>query len=117
MMDFSISVEVGQAWTHAPHDTHSDFRKSVGPAEITEAKPRPSTVSAKVPCTSSHARTARADDALGRIEGEVRVRFVFGRAQVVRTFVAIAHLAQAYDAGHLLQLAVAVCGAGQAVER
>ncbi len=29
------------------------------PAAIFEAKPRPCTVSAKVPCTSSHARTQR----------------------------------------------------------
>ena len=29
------------------------------PAAMRESKPRPSTVSAKVPCTSSHARTQR----------------------------------------------------------
>ncbi len=33
--------------------------KSVPPAEILEAKPRPSIVSAKVPCISSQARTQR----------------------------------------------------------
>src|SRR5690242_1661743 len=59
MMVFSMSVEVGHDWAHAPHDTHWDFRKSVGPAEMTEAKPGPSTVNAKVPCTSSHACTQR----------------------------------------------------------
>ena len=58
-IDFSISVAVGQAWTQAPHDTHSDARKSVPPGEIIDAKPRPSTVSANVPWTSSHARTQR----------------------------------------------------------
>src|SRR5580704_15461927 len=57
--DFSISVAVGQACTHAPQDTHSESMKSLLPAETTEAKPRPSIVSAKVPCTSSQARTHR----------------------------------------------------------
>jgi len=58
---FSISADVGQAWTQAPHDTHSDERKSSDftPAEICEPKPRLSTVSARVPCTSSQARTQR----------------------------------------------------------
>ena len=60
MTDFSESVAVGQAWTQAPQDTHSELRKSSSmPAETCEAKPRPSMVSAKVPCTSSQARTQR----------------------------------------------------------
>ena len=59
VIDFSMSVAVGQAWTQAPHDTHSDSRKSVGPGAILDWKPRPSTVRAKVPCTSSQARTQR----------------------------------------------------------
>src|SRR5262245_35508680 len=58
-IDFSISVAVGQACTHAPHDTHSLSRKFVGPAAILLSKPRPCTVSANVPWTSSHARTQR----------------------------------------------------------
>src|SRR5690348_1669254 len=57
--DFSISVAVGHACTQAPHDTHSLSRKSVPPAEMVEPKPRPCTVSAKVPCTSEQARTQR----------------------------------------------------------
>src|SRR5579872_366723 len=57
--DFSIKVAVGQAWTQAPQETHSEFRKSVPPAETLDAKPRPSMVSANVPCTSSQARTQR----------------------------------------------------------
>jgi hypothetical protein len=58
--DFSISVAVGQACTQAPHETHSEPRKlSFMPADTFEAKPRPSIVSAKVPCTSSQARTQR----------------------------------------------------------
>src|SRR5262245_16250533 len=58
--DFSISVAVGQACTQAPQETHSESMKSsVCPAETVEAKPRLSMVSAKVPCTSSQARTQR----------------------------------------------------------
>ena len=57
--DFSFSVAVGQACTQAPQDTHSDPMKSVPPAEILDAKPRPSMVRAKVPWVSSHARTQR----------------------------------------------------------
>src|SRR5262249_50142692 len=54
------SAPVGQASTHAPHDTHSDSRKdSSWLAAIVESMPRPCTVSANVPCTSSHARTQR----------------------------------------------------------
>ena len=60
MTVFSISVAVGQACTQAPQETHSESRKSSFlPAETCEAKPRPSMVSAKVPCTSSQARTQR----------------------------------------------------------
>src|SRR5215831_18315155 len=57
---FSLSVAVGQACTQAPHDTHSEPRKdSCMPGDTTESKPRPAMVRAKVPCTSSHARTQR----------------------------------------------------------
>ena len=59
MTDFSVSVAVGQACTQAPQDTHSLSMKSVPPADTRLLKPRPSMVSAKVPCTSSHARTQR----------------------------------------------------------
>ena len=45
---------------HAPQDTHSDDRNgSSWLATICEAKPRPWTVRANVPCTSSQARTQR----------------------------------------------------------
>jgi len=58
--DFSVSAPVGHASTHAPQDTHSDSRKgSFWLAATLEAKPRPWMVSAKVPCTSSQARTQR----------------------------------------------------------
>src|ERR1700712_1381276 len=59
MIDFSFSVAVGQAWTQAPQDTHSEPKKSVPPGDTLESNPRPSMVSAKVPCTSSQARTQR----------------------------------------------------------
>src|SRR5664279_900392 len=57
---FSINVAVGHACTHAPQETHSDARKvSSWPAATIDAKPRPSMVSAYVPCVSSQARTHR----------------------------------------------------------
>ena len=57
---FSLSVAVGQACTQAPQDTHSEPRKlSFWLAATLESKPRPWMVSAKVPCTSSQARTQR----------------------------------------------------------
>src|SRR5260370_40863030 len=60
MTDFSVSLAVGHACTQAPHDTHSDARNASSmPGDTTEAKPRPAIVSAKVPCTSSQARTQR----------------------------------------------------------
>jgi len=57
--DFSVRASVGQACTHAPHETHSELRKSVPPALILESKPRPSTVRANVPWMSAQARTQR----------------------------------------------------------
>jgi len=60
MTDFSVSVAVGQACTQAPHETHSESRNgSIMPGDTRLSKPRPSIVSAKVPCTSSQARTQR----------------------------------------------------------
>ncbi len=57
---FSCSVEVGQACTQAPQDTHSESMKlTPAPEETLESKPRPAMVSAKVPCTSLQARTQR----------------------------------------------------------
>ena len=58
-IECSWSADVGQACTHAPHDTHSELRKSVPPALILESKPRPSMVSANVPWMSEQARTQR----------------------------------------------------------
>ena len=54
------------------------------------------------------AHAARADDALARIEGEVRIARVLGSAQVVGAVIAVPHLAQAHHARHVLQLTMAV---------
>src|SRR3954465_14686246 len=60
MTDFSVRVAVGQACTQAPQETHSEPRKlSLMPGDTRLSKPRPEIVSAKVPCTSSQARTQR----------------------------------------------------------
>ena len=57
---FSISVAVGQVCTQAPQETYSEsIKASLAPAETVDAKPRPSIVRAKVPCTSAQARTQR----------------------------------------------------------
>ena len=57
---FSVSVAVGQAWTHAPQETHSlCMNGSSMPGDTRDSKPRPEIVSANVPCTSSQARTQR----------------------------------------------------------
>src|SRR5208282_1788817 len=57
---FSDSVAVGQACTQAPHETHSESMKGTfWLAATLDSKPRPSIVSAKVPCCSSQARTQR----------------------------------------------------------
>src|SRR3546814_6876880 len=58
-----------------------------------------------------------ADDALRRIEGEIRVGLVLAQLEVVIALVAVADVAQADGAGHVLQFAVAIGGTGQAVER
>ncbi len=74
------------------------------------------------------AHAAGADDALRRIVGEIGVRLVLrhpfeidvavvARLDVVVAFIAIAHIAQADGARHVLQLAIAVGSAGQTVER
>ena len=57
--DFSLSVAVGQACTQAPQETHSEDRKSLVPVPTLESSPRPRMLSAKVPWTSSQARTQR----------------------------------------------------------
>ena len=74
------------------------------------------------------AHAARADDALARIKREIRIRFVLRhearvglavdlRVHVVVAVVAVAHFAQADGTGHVLQFAVAIGRAGQAVQR
>ncbi|MCY1496817.1 hypothetical protein D9M68_307670 [compost metagenome] len=63
------------------------------------------------------AHAAVADDALARVVVEIGVGNVLVVIQVVGAVVAVAHFAQADLAGHGLQLAVAVGGTGQAVQR
>ena len=60
---------------------------------------------------------ARTDDALGRIEGEVRVADVLGRVLVAGRGLAVAGLGHPDDRGHVVQLARPVARAGQAVLR
>ena len=88
------------------------------PGDTTESKPRPAMVSAKVPCTSSQARTQR-EQTMHFDGSKVKYGFevVEPRIGMVGAVVAVAHLAQADRAGHVLQFAIAVGRAGQAVER
>ncbi|MDT4826606.1 hypothetical protein FQZ97_599210 [compost metagenome] len=58
-----------------------------------------------------------ADDALRRVVAEVRVGLVFFALQVVGAAVAVAYVAQAHHARHVLQFAIAVGRTGQAVQR
>ncbi len=115
---FSISVAVGQACTQAPQETHSEPRKSVPPGDTALSKPRAEDgqrEGALHLLAGPHA--ARADDALGGIEREIGVGQVLLGVEMVGALIAVAHLAQADRARHVLQLAIAVGGAGQAVER
>ena len=66
--------------------------------------------------TGTHA--AIADNALGWVVGEIRIRFVFGGMfEMVLAGHAITHGAQPYGTRHALQFTVAVGGAGQAIQR
>ena len=74
------------------------------------------------------AHAARADDAFRGVIGEVRVGLVLRHPVVVGatvrlgehmvlTLITVAHVTQADRAGHVLQFAIAIGGAGQAVQR
>ena len=119
MTDFSISVAVGQAWTQAPQETHSESRKSSSwPAD--DMRGEAAAVDGQREGALhllAGAHAARADDAFGGIEGEIGVGRVLLGDQMVLALIAVAHLAQADGARHVLQLAIAVGGAGQAIER
>ena len=60
---------------------------------------------------------ARADDAFRGLVGEIGIGSVDARIGVLLAVVTVAHLAQADGAGHVLQLAVAIGRAGEAIER
>src|SRR5690606_302474 len=63
------------------------------------------------------ADASRAHDALGRVEGEIGVAVVDRLEQVILAVEAVANLAQTHRARHVLQFAIAIGGAGQAIER
>ena len=82
--DFSISVAVGHACTQAPHETHSEDRKSTLPGEIWESKPRPSKRERERTLRLfAGAHAARTNDAFAGIEGEVRIGFVLLGVEVI----------------------------------
>src|ERR1700742_3714782 len=62
---------------------------------------------------------ARTDDALGRLEREVGIRSVFwqGLFEMVFAFVTVPDFSQSDHSRHVLELAIPVCTARQAVER
>jgi len=62
------------------------------------------------------ANTAGADDALAGVEAEIGVGAVGFRIQVVFPVGAVANFPQTHGSGHILQLTVAVGGAGEAVQ-
>ena len=63
------------------------------------------------------AHTARAHDALGRVEREVGITLVLFGHEMVGAVHAISHFAQPHRARHVLQLAVTVRRAREAIER
>ena len=73
----SCSADVGQACTQAPHETHSELRKSVPPALIlrVEAAALDGEREGALD-VGAGAHAARADDAGGGVEGEVGVGLV-----------------------------------------
>ena len=62
------------------------------------------------------AYTARAHDALARIELKVWITRVDGRFEVIFAVEPVTHIAKTDSTGHILQFAVAIGRAGQAVE-
>ena len=63
----------------------------------------------------SHA--ARTDDAFGRVELEIGVGAVLVLFEMIGALITVAHIAKTHCARLVLQLAIAVCSAGEAVER
>ena len=116
---FSLSVAVGQACTQAPHDTHSESKNGcccAGDTTRVEAAARDGQGEGALHLLAG-AHAARANDALGWLVGEIRIRRVAAGLGMVLAAIAVAHLAQADGPGHVLQFAVAVGRASQAVER
>ena len=65
----------------------------------------------------ARAHAAIAHDALGGVVAEIRVALVLHAIEMVGALIAIAHLAQPDGASHVLQLAIPVGRAGQAIQR
>ena len=106
--DFSVRASVGQACTQAPHETHSE-RQEVGAAggdPRVEAAPLDGQREGALGLRAGpHA--ARADDARGRVVGEVGVRRVGLLGQVRRAAQPVAHLGHADVVRQRLHLAAA----------
>jgi len=88
MIDFSVSVAVGQACTQARR-THSEPRNdSCIPGETTESKPRPAIVKAKVPCTPRRRARSVSRQCTSKVVGEIRIRFVLAGIGMLGAIVA-----------------------------
>ncbi len=120
MTDFSESVAVGCCLhAGAAGDAFGGEERVVLARHHLEAKPRPSIVNARVPCCHRRqaARSASTRCISARIEGEIGVGFILLGLQVIGAGIAIAHATQADGSGHILQLAVPIGRAGEAIER
>ena len=107
MTAFSCSAPVGQACTQAPQDTHSEVEEGLvlaGRDDGAEAAAGDGQREGALHLVAG-AHAARADDALGRIEVEIGIGGVQGASRWLRAVIAVAHVAQADRAGHLLHLA------------
>ena len=119
MTDFSMSVAVGQAWTQAPQDTHSEFEEGLrlprrNPA--LEAAPVDRQREGALHFLAG-ANAAVAHDAFRRIEAEIGVGFVLFVGKMVGAVITVAHITQPDVARLRLQFAIAIGGTGEAIER
>src|ERR1700692_3479973 len=58
----------------------------------------------------------RTENALARIEREIRIRFILlGVLKMIQALQSVATLAQAHNSGHVLEFAISIRGAGEAV--
>ena len=109
-----------RAGLHARAARHAFGLKEALCLACSHARTKPAPLDRQRKCsldirTRPHA--ARAGNALRWVIGEIRIALVHRQVEMVRPVSPIAHLAQANGACHVLQLAVAIGAAGQAVER